>query len=346
MANLNLSPIGLSIAGVMSVANVFTDVARKKALANRSLIPATFWCKVFTALVFGAVLLFRIVQGSRLEIREGGNLFGLAGVHLTPVGTFAIYLLIDILLVSVANLLYFLALQVSPMSLCVPFLAFTPIFLIPTGFIMLGELPGPLKLAGVVLIVVGSLVMHRRLFAVGWTAPVQAIVKEPGSRYMLIVACIFSVSNPLEKKLVLMSDIYIQAFAFGLGLCVFIFILAMLKREDFGKAIRGNLPWVATAGAGDGFGLLLQLAAYQYIDVVITVSIKRAGIVLAVFSGWLFFRERGITDKVIAASVMFAGALILYLPLTAAQVGVMSVLTLVAMSFALRFTRGKVSSTP
>ena len=74
----------------MSGANVFTDVARKKALADRSLIPATFWCKVFTALVFGAALVFRIVRGSRLEIREGGNLFGLAGVHLTPVTSSAI----------------------------------------------------------------------------------------------------------------------------------------------------------------------------------------------------------------------------------------------------------------
>ena len=49
---------------------------------------------------------------------------------------------------------------------------------------------------------------------------------------------------------------------------------------------------------------------------MITVSIKRAGIILAVFAGWLFFREREITDKVIAASVMFCGVLILYLPLT------------------------------
>jgi uncharacterized membrane protein len=342
MANLNLSPVGLSIAAVMSGLNVFTDVARKKALVGRALIPATFWCKAFTALVFGVVLLFRISRGSTLAIRDGGNLFGLAGIHLGPVPTFGIYLLIDILLVSAANLLYFLALQVSPMSVCVPFLAFTPIFLIPTGFIMLGELPAPLKLAGVVLIVVGSLVMHRRLFAVGWMAPVQAIIKEPGSRYMLMVACIFSVTNPLEKKLVLMSDIYIQAFAFGLGLCVFVFILALVKKEDLAAAIRKNLPWVATAGVGDGAGLLLQLAAYRYIDVVITVSIKRAGIVLAVFSGWLFFRERGITDKVIAASVMFAGVLILYLPLTGVQVGALTILTLIAMSTALRFTRERV----
>ena len=88
--------------------------------------------------------------------------------------------------------------------------------------------------------------------------------------------------------------------------------------------------------------LLFQLASYAYIAVVITVSIKRAGIILAVFSGWLFFHERGITDKVIAASVMFCGVLILYLPLTALQTVGMVALTLSGMTLALYLTRNQV----
>ena len=42
----------------------------------------------------------------------------------------------------------------------------------------------------------------------------------------------------------------------------------------------------------DAVSLLFQLASYAYLVVPITVSIKRAGIVLSVFAGWLFFRER------------------------------------------------------
>lgn len=323
----------------MSATNVITDVARKKALQDRPLIPATLWCKVFAALVFGVALAVRILQGLPPVIRDGGNLFGLSGVHLSPLATFLIYLFINVILVSIANLLYFLALQISPMSLCIPFLAFTPIFLIPTGFVMLGELPPLLKLLGVILIVIGSLVMHRSLFAVSWLAPVKAVVQERGSRYMLLVALIFSVTNPLEKRLVLMSDMFTQAFAFGLGLCVFLVILSAVKREPASAGIRKNLLWVALAGGLDGIALLLQFASYGFIDVVITISIKRAGIVLSVFCGWLFFRERCITDKVIAASVMFAGVLILYLPLTAVQAAAMAVLTLIAMSAALHVTR-------
>ena len=57
--------------------------------------------------------------------------------------------------------------------------------------------------------------------------------------------------------------------------------------------------------------------------------------------GLAVLRERGITDKVIAASVMFAGVLILYLPLSGMEVAVLTAVALITMSIALRLTRGK-----
>ena len=71
------------------------------------------------------------------------------------------------------------------------------------------------------------------------------------------------------------------------------------------------------------------------------MSIKRAGIVLSVFAGWLFFREREITDKVIAASVMFCGVLILYLKVTPVMAFAMVAATLGGMWIALYLTREK-----
>jgi uncharacterized membrane protein len=369
---MSLSAAGLIIAALMSGSNIFTDVARKKAVQKHPLIPVTFWCQVSAAIVFGIVLVARMAMGAGIVFRDGGNLFGIVGLHLSPAATYSIYLSVDVLLVSVANILYFLALQVSPLSLCVPFLAFTPIFLIPTGFVMLRELPPAVKLLGVVLVFIGSVLMHRRLFAVSWAAPIKAIVQERGSRYMLTVALIFSITNPLEKKLVLISDVYTQAFAFGVGLCLFFFVLTLLRKprktvaassaprkqeadypavsgrasapfalrgQGFREGLQSNVAWISAAGALDGISLLLQFASYHYIDVVISISIKRAGIVLAVFFGWLFFRERGIPDKLIASSVMLAGVLIIYLPVNGWQGIVVTAVTLVGAAIALYATR-------
>ncbi|HUA84762.1 MAG TPA: EamA family transporter, partial [Bryobacteraceae bacterium] len=314
-----LNPIGLSLAGTMSLMNVLTDVARKHALEKREINTVTFWTRIAVTAVFAIALVCHILSGSPVEIRGG----------ILP---FLLYLVLDVGLITLVMWLYFRALQVSPLSLSVPFLAFTPVFLLGTGFVMLGEMPPPLKILGVVLIVVGSLVMHRKLFAYGWLAPVKAVINEKGSRYMLLVSLIFSITNPLDKKLVVMSDVFTESFSYGLGLCIsFYFLGRTLGGGKFREAARGNVRWIALAGTLDGVSLLLQLASYTYIAVVISVSIKRAGIILSVISGWLFFREKGITDKVIAASVMFCGVLVLYLPLTAGQAGVLTVATLAGM---------------
>jgi drug/metabolite transporter (DMT)-like permease len=330
------------MAATMSVTNVMTDVARKHALDKRDLMPATFWIRTAVTVVFGIVLLWRIFgAGAQVTIRDGGPLFGIEALHLTPIPTFFIYLLLNVVMITAVMWLYFRALQISPMSMCVPFLSFTPVFLIPTGFLILGQVPSPLKAVGVLLIVVGSLVMHRKLFALGWLAPVKAVIREKGSRYMLLVSLIFAITNPIDAKLVMMSDVFTEAFAYGTGLSISFWILTRIKGGDFGAASQGNWKWIGLAGLLDAVSLLFQLASYTYIAVVITVSIKRAGIILAVFSGWLFFHERGITDKVIAASVMFCGVLVLYLPVNAAQAIGIAAATIAGMFVALYLTREK-----
>ncbi len=341
MPTTALAPVGLLMAATMSVTNVFTDVARKHALRDRDLIPATFWIRTAVTSVFAIVLLWRIAWGAHIVIRDGGPLFGYPAWHLAPVPTFFIYLVLDVTLITAVMWLYFRALQISPMSMCVPFLSFTPVFLIPTGFFILGQVPSPLKAIGVLLIVIGSLVMHRKLYSEGWLAPVKAVIREKGSRYMLLVSLIFAITNPIDAKLVFMSDVFTEAFAYGIGLSISFWIMTRFKGGDFAAASRDNWKWISLAGLFDAVSLLFQLASYTYIAVVITVSIKRAGIILAVFSGWLFFHERGITDKVIAASVMFCGVLVLYLPVDLTQALAIAAVTVAAMFLALYLTREK-----
>lgn len=255
--------------------------------------------------------------------------------------TFLIYLILDGIGVGCAVYLYQRALQVSPLSVCVPFLAFTPIFLIPTGYFLLGELPPALKLLGACLIVVGSLVMHRGLFRVSLFEPVRAIFREKGSRYVLLVSFIFALTNPLDKILVTMSDAFTQAFAYCIALFIFFVCLAYAQKAKLSVPIKTIPRWIILAGILDALALILQLSSHNYIDVVITISVKRAGIILAVLLGWLVFGERGITDRVIASMVMLAGVLIIYLPLDTTQALLLTGLVLLGMAIALYITRNQ-----
>lgn len=336
--------IGLLLATATSITNVLTDVARKKALTGHDLIGATSCAKFFGAVAYTIVFAWRISAEGLPTFRDNGPLFGFESLHFSPFITFLIYLTIDMAGVTCATLLYFRALQISPLSLCMPFIAFTPLFLIPTGYVLLRELPSMVKLVGVVLVVTGSLVMHRELFAVGWLEPVKAIVRERGSRYMLMVACIFSITNPLDAKLVRMSDAYTLSFSYGIVLCLIFAVMAFVRRADWRSVMRTVPVWIIAAGVLETIVNLFQFSSHNYIAVVITISLKRAGIVLSVLMGWLVFKERDITDKLIASTVMVAGALMFYLPMTLAQSLIVTAIVIAGLSVALYLTRRRESA--
>ena len=55
---------------------------------------------------------------------------------------------------------YLKAIQVSPLGLTMPFLAFTPLFVIGTAWLFLGEVPSAAGVGGVVLVVAGAYALN------------------------------------------------------------------------------------------------------------------------------------------------------------------------------------------
>ena len=161
---------------------------------------------------------------------------------------------------------------------------------------------------------------------------------------MLLVGFINSITNPIDKKLVGMTDAFTQGCSFGIGMVVFFSVLAFARGADTKKVIRNVPLWAMLAGALEAVALLFQLSSHNYIDVVITISIKRAGIILTVLLGWLVFKERDIGDKLVAASVMLVGVLIIYLPLSLSQGLALAGGALVVMTAVLYLTRHRAAS--
>ena len=269
------------------------------------------------------------------------NLFGLKSLAVSPMLAFSIYLLIEVVLVAWSQYLNSLALKVAPISLCVPFTAFAPIFVLGSGYLVLGELPTAVGMMGISLIVIGGVLMHRKLFAVSWNAPIAAIVKDPGSRLMLLSVLLGAVFSPLEKQLILMSDALTAVFLYGAGTMIGLGILCFALRTDLTRVMRERPKWAVLSGLMDALMTLAQFIAVMYLPVVITMCIKRGGIVLTVLAGWLFFRERDITDRLIGAMAMVGGIAIFYLPLGIAKASMLSSVVVVGIAVALYCTRSK-----
>ena len=363
--------IGLLLACLGSVFNVFTDVSRKKVLDHQ--FEATligFWCKVVAFVCYAIALGVLVICGGSVELPPMG-----AALKMSTGSAFAIYLILSALCEGTAILLNYRALQVSPLSLCVPFMALTPVFLLPVGKFILHEQISAGMIVGVALVVIGSLVINRQLVANGWLEPAKAIIREKGSRYMLIVAMLLTCTAALDKWFVSSSGNVefavrvSRSFSLALGKCVVLTLffagLAWWRlRQAPAPASPANVlapsnkrwmgvwrvaaTWLILAGIFEAVVLVLQLTAVQFTVTAIVISIKRSGILLACVLGWFMFKERGITDRVIGSFVMIAGVVVFFItkPNTqgvamvhfAGAAGVAAI-ALIGMSIALYLTR-------
>ena len=131
---------------------------------------------------------------------------GLSLPELTPPFWFIVAAMLP--LEAIALLLYMQALRVCHLSLCVPFLAFTPVFMIFTGWLVLGERLNRWGVAGTMLIALGSYILGLGADGnakTGVLAPLKALARERGARLMLLVAAIYSVTAALYKSAILHS---------------------------------------------------------------------------------------------------------------------------------------------
>lgn len=332
--------LGLLLACFGSVFNVLTDCSRKKILDRcYDAVLIGFWCKV-TALGFYLIaLVVLLCLGISPDLPPVG-----ASLNMSPKAAFILYLLLNGLLEGTAILLNYRALQVSPLSFCVPFMALTPVFLLPIGKFFLHEQISSGMVVGVFLVVTGSLVINRQLVAHGWLEPAKAIIREKGSRYMLIVAMLLACTAALDKWFITsggdteMGVRVLRSFSLSLGkslvLGLFFGLLAWWRLSRTPKvknpegtdtgtgwtAVWRDVPgWIVLAGLFEGTVLILQLVAVQLAVAAIVISIKRSGILLACVLGWFMFKERGITDRVIGSFVMIAGVGVFFLTKPNAQ---------------------------
>jgi drug/metabolite transporter (DMT)-like permease len=208
---------------------------------------------------------------------------------------------------TLAFYLYMKAIKLSPLSLSIPFLSFTPVFLLATGFLVLKELPNRWGLAGVLLVVAGSYLLHVGEMKYGYLAPFRAVFKEPGAVLMLIVSILFSLLAVLGKKAIQLSSPLFFGFFFLASLDVVTLLFFPLLGKIHWKPLL-RLPF-----KGLSVGLMLYLhvlfhaLAINMVEAVYMISVKRTSILFSVAYGWILFRESEIRNRLLGAFLMFLG---------------------------------------
>lgn len=229
--------------------------------------------------------------------------------------------------------LIFKSLSSSDLSLSVPMLSFTPVILIGTSYVILHEVPSFFGFAGICIIVSGSYVLNSASSHEHYLDPIKGMLQNRGSWYMLTVAFLFAISINFDKIALLNSDPF-----FGMSLTVTTIGIAYLiiaayfrytgrkispdfsnRNADVTVLPSRTMPvrkffililligiFVAVEALSVNIALTLQIVPY-------VIAIKRLSIIVMVLYGTLVFSERDRKRRIMGASLMVAGAIIILL---------------------------------
>jgi drug/metabolite transporter (DMT)-like permease len=216
-----------------------------------------------------------------------------------------------------AMLLYMLAIRDSALALTLPYLAFTPVFAALIGFLLLGERVSLQGLAGIVLVVAGAYALnidHARLAALrSWLAPIRAIGRERGSRLMLVVALIYSLTSVLGKgALQYMPAVSFGPLYFVLVGAATVAIFAWCQPRAVHVLWRPSWRHLVIA-ALMALMVVTHFLALEEVAVAYMISVKRTSILFGIVLGALIFAETRLVQHLLAAALMVVGVALIAL---------------------------------
>ncbi|MFB6246357.1 MAG: DMT family transporter [Candidatus Pacearchaeota archaeon] len=280
--------LALGAAFFSALARVLIKVTRSSD--NETIV----FSRYFYALI--PALIFLIIAGWQTVPQEFYKWVGLAA--LFDVGAIAFMTL------SVNN---------GPFSRSLPMLSFTPIFVLLTGFLFLGEKPSVLGALGILVIVAGAYWLsygdHQ-----GILGPFKALYYEKGPRYMLFTALLFSFLGVFWKKAVLIGGL---PMAISLG--TFVPTILVAGFFAFRGQLREMVPdrqdfWKLALIGISTFGIMFfVLSAFETGFVSYVISIKRFSIILGVVAGAVFFNEKKPFRHIVGSLIMVGGAVLISL---------------------------------
>jgi len=285
--------IWVPLAIATAFGEAMKDFFSKKSLGNNQAVIAALGLRLFS-LPFLLPLLFFI------EIPDIGPWFWHA---LIAGGTVNV-------LVSV---LYMKALKVSDLSLSVPLLTFTPLFMLLTSPIMLGEWPNAMGALGIICIVAGSWVLNFNRNQKGLFKPFKALLSEKGPRLMLLIAFIWSITANIDKIGIQNSSPLFWVVCISSFLALGLLPIAIYFAKGEMKNLVLNKKAFFIMGFFAAFTITAQMLALQLTLAAYVISIKRTSALIGVLLGVIFLHEKNLKNKLVAVFLMLAGVVLISL---------------------------------
>ncbi len=216
-----------------------------------------------------------------------------------------------------ATVLYIRAIRDYPLSMTLPYLAFTPVFVTLTGYLFLGEQVTTNGFFGILLVVTGAWFLNFDRISLRdrrtWTSPLMAMYRNRGSLTMLGVAVLYSFTSVGGKGAMqyMAPELFGPLYCLIVGLLL-VPLLGLMKPASLKRIWRRPLPVLFTSGLM-GVMIMTHFLAMAQVEVAYMIATKRTSLLFGILYGAIFFRETGLSRHLLAGMIMVTGVMLIAL---------------------------------
>ena len=201
-----------------------------------------------------------------------------------------------------ASLLYIWSITKGEISLVIPFQSLTPVLIPATEFFILGERPTLFGFLGILCVAVGGWILTGGKLKVAFSGATLGMI---GS------AVLYSITSVLGRKAVLLtSPEFFSPFYIVLTTLPLVAISGTLSgKKGFLESLKPT--WLKfSIGASAGALVIFHFLALENLQTSYMIPIKRSSILISVFMGYIFLKEKEFGRRFLGAFFMMLGIII------------------------------------
>jgi drug/metabolite transporter (DMT)-like permease len=209
------------------------------------------------------------------------------------------------------------AIKLSPLSEISPISSFTPVFALIFAVIFLREIPTPMRLLGVIIVVIGAYVLNIAEIKKGFFEPVKKLAYNKGVQLFFLTNFLWSIT-PIFQKIAIQNTSPLTPLVGPLvdyALVIIILSPVVFKKLYQSKETVRNVKksfWIfILIGI---FGTLSQYAAYTAFSLTnpgYALSVFRLSAIFTIILAYFFLKEKNIGEKLLGAVIMIIGVILI-----------------------------------
>ncbi len=202
--------------------------------------------------------------------------------------------------------------QVEEISQVIPLINLSPVFILATSFLILGEVPSKAGFLGVILVVLGAYVLNANASSLHHLlAPFKALFSSKGARLMLLVAFTWSITANYDKIGVQNSSPIVWVFLLNLYMVIVLTPISLMKGLQYLYACIYEIKFIVAIAIVSICALVFQMLALEEELVSYVISIKHLSSIITIVLGWKLFHEHNLVSRLTGGVIMMVGAIVI-----------------------------------